>query len=65
MSIVLNFIENLESNYQSIFNDFVRMANSFVSFRIATRPNGVRTNTITGVNESNLSGHEFLKINLN
>lgn len=61
---LIDEFENLESNYQSIFNDFVRMANSFVSFRIATRPNGVRTNTITGVNESNLSGHEFLKINL-
>ena len=40
------------------------MANSFVSFRIATRPNGVRTQSITGVNENNLSGHEFLKVNL-
>ena len=61
---LIDEFENLDTAYQSIFNNFVRMANSFVSFRIATRPNGVRTQSITGVNENNLSGHEFLKVNL-
>lgn len=61
---LIDEFENLDITYQSIFNDFVRMANSFVSFRIATRPNGVRTQSITGVNENNLIGHEFLKVNL-
>ena len=61
---LIDEFENLDTSYQSIFNDFVRMANSSVSFRIATRPNGVRTKSITGVNENNLNGHEFLKVNL-
>ncbi len=61
---LIDEFENLEAPYQKVFNSFVRLANSDFSFRIATRPNGVRTNVINGVNESNLKGHEYLEVNL-
>lgn len=61
---LIDEFENLETSYQKVFNDFVRLANSEVSFRIATRPNGVRTTTINGVSEKNLKGHEYLEVNL-
>lgn len=61
---LIDEFENLGAPYQKVFNDFVRLANSAVSFRIATRPNGVRTTTINGVSERNLKGHEYLEVNL-
>ncbi|HHP8291307.1 hypothetical protein [Acinetobacter baumannii] len=56
--------ENLEVEYQKVFNGFMRLANSDFSFRIATRPKGVRTTNITGLIENNLKGHEYLEVHL-
>ncbi|MFA3153715.1 hypothetical protein KWD60_08675 [Acinetobacter baumannii] len=61
---LIDEFENLGVSYQKVFNDFVRLANSEVSFRIATRPNGVRTTKINGVSEKNIHGHEYLEVNL-
>ena len=56
--------ENLEVEYQKVFNGFMRLANSDFSFRIATRPKGVRTTNINGLIENNLKGHEYLEVHL-
>ncbi|MDC4527803.1 hypothetical protein OHV52_18280, partial [Acinetobacter baumannii] len=59
---LLDEFENIESSYKKVINNFVRMAEPGYSFRVAGRKESNNFNET--YNEQNLSGHEFILVDL-